>query len=188
MRKLLLVVSYVGVLGIIAIIQLTLLLTPLFSTPTPTQYTSSKVTFAALPTHNYTISYEIIPADARSEIVRQIMKKYKSPLAEVAEEIVKEADKWKIDHRLIPALALKESGGCRLIPENSNNCWGYGIYKGKTTRFETYAQGVAVVTKALATRFKVDGKVTPETIMPLYTAGTDTTWASDILMYMDKME
>jgi hypothetical protein len=146
----------------------------------------STVSFAALPTNlDSTFSGEITQSDARVELVRQVMDKYNSPLADVADTIVSSADKYKIDYRLIPALALKESGGCRIIPQNSYNCWGYGLYNG--TRFDTYAEGVQVVSKALSTRFRVGGEVNPTTVMPLYTNGTDTTWASDIEAYMAKM-
>lgn len=154
------------------------------------QFIASKPTiaFVALPTSlDSTFSQDITQADARIEIVRQVMKRYNSPLAGVADTIVTTADKYKLDYRLIPALALKESGGCRIIPENSYNCWGYGIYSGSSTHFTDYAEGVQIVSKALSTRFRVNGEVSPETVMPLYTNGTDTTWASDIEYYMAKM-
>lgn len=146
----------------------------------------STTAFAALPTTlEGEFSGEITQSDARIEIVRQVMVKYHSPLAEVADTIIQTADTYKIDYRFIPALALKESGGCRIIPENSHNCWGYGLHTG--TKFSSYAEGVQVVTKALSSRFRVNGEVTAESVMPLYTNGADSSWASDIDMYMSKM-
>ena len=144
------------------------------------------VSFAALPSNaDSHISQEILQADARIELIRQIMTKYHSPLADVADTIVNQADKYDIDYRFIPALALKESGGCRIIPKDSYNCWGYGLHNG--TRFSNYDEGVQTVSKALSNRFRVDGEVTPESVMPLYTNGTDSSWAADITYYMGKM-
>src|SRR5258706_444671 len=87
--------------------------------------------YAALPTIQNNFSTEIIASDGRTEAVRQFFARFDSPLEPYANDIVKAADQYGLDFRLLPAIAMQESNLCRKMPEGSNNCWGFGIYGGK---------------------------------------------------------
>ncbi|HSW47712.1 MAG TPA: hypothetical protein VLG67_01405, partial [Candidatus Saccharimonadales bacterium] len=123
-----------------------------------------------------------------AEKIRQFLAKYNSPLEPYAVDIVNAADEYGLDHRLIVAIAMQESGLCKTIPEGSNNCWGFGIYTGHVTRFADYKEGIYTVTKALATRYKNKGLVTPEQIMTMYTPNSNGSWAHGVNHFMDKLQ
>lgn len=154
------------------------------SAQTSTQTSS----FAALPDAGSMISDEVVPADARFEMVRQFLAKYHSPLLPYAQNIIDAADKYKLDFRLIPAIAMQESGLCKKIPENSFNCWGFGIYGKTVTRFEDYPHGIDIVTKALATRYRQKGLETPKEIMSMYTPSSNGSWAHGVNYFMEELQ
>ena len=72
-----------------------------------------KVAYAALPSggHETIINPEIV--DARVSAVKDYLSFHKSPLLPCSAEIVKVADKYDIDYRLIPAIAMQESTLCK---------------------------------------------------------------------------
>lgn len=144
--------------------------------------------FAALPKVMGAFSSTIATGDARPEIVRTFLARYNSPLSDYAEYIVEIADKYQIDYRFIPAIAMQESTGCKFIPENSYNCWGYGIYGDKVLRFASYQEGIEVVSRGLSKNYISDGLTTPDTIMPRYTPQSKGSWAFAVDHFMEKMQ
>lgn len=149
---------------------------------------SNTVAYAALPTNQNTMAGDIAQEDGRKEKVRQFLAKYNSPMEPYAGDIVDAADQYGLDHRLIPAIAMQESNLCKKIPHGSHNCWGYGIYGGKVTRFVDYKEGIYTVTKGLATRYKSKGLVTPDQIMKMYTPGSNGSWAFSVNHFMEELE
>lgn len=149
---------------------------------------TNTVAYAALPTSQNTMAGDITQEDGRKEKVRQFLAKYKSPMEPYAVDVVDAADLYGLDHRLIPAIAMQESNLCKKIPHGSHNCWGYGIYGNKVTRFADYKEGIYTVTKGLATRYKPKGLVTPEQIMTMYTPGSNGSWAFSVRHFMDQLQ
>lgn len=148
-----------------------------------------KVAFAALPTSQNLFTEEIVPAEARTEILRQFFAKYKSPLEPHAQLIVDTAEKYEMDFRLIPAIAMQESNLCTKNRPESHNCWGFGIYGDKYTYFEDYPQAIETVTKALALKYRnKHGLVTPEEIQSMYTPSSNGSWAFSVNHFMEVME
>ena len=87
--------------------------------------------------------------DVRVLALRKFFKKYNSPLHEHAYDLVRQSDIWGLDYALLPAIAMQESSGCKRIPANSYNCWGFGIYGNKVARFASYSQAMAKVAKTI---------------------------------------
>lgn len=144
--------------------------------------------FAALPQVLGAISTSVQRGDARPEIIRTFLNEYNSPLAQYADFIVEIADKYSIDYQLIPAIAMQESGGCKFIPEESYNCWGYGIYGDKITKFRDYKEGIETVTKGLKNRYIDHGLVTPEEIMTRYTPRSNGSWKDGVNHFISEMQ
>lgn len=144
--------------------------------------------YASLPSDTPSIYERIISDDARPEIIRGYLKVNSSPLEPYSEYIVETADKYGLDFRLITAIAQKESGLCRVIPEGSNNCWGWGIHSKGILGFESYEEGIEVVSKGLKDNYINKGYVTVEEIMKKYAHPDSTTWAEGVSMYMKQME
>ncbi|MDP2637611.1 MAG: hypothetical protein Q8P26_00945 [Candidatus Levybacteria bacterium] len=147
-----------------------------------------KVAFAALPSAENVFGNDIIFKDARIEIVKQFFQRYKSPLEPFAKDIVKAADTYGLDYRLLPAIAMQESNVCHKIIANSYNCWGFGIYGKKVTRFENYPQAIETVSRTLAKNYIAGGLDTPEKIMKKYTPSNDGSWAFSVNFFMNQLQ
>lgn len=146
------------------------------------------VAYAALPSIDSQISEDIEEQDSRVEIVRQFFQRYRSPLVPHAEDIVRFADMYGLDFRLVPAIGMQESNLCAKAPAGSNNCWGYGIYGKKVITFESYTDAIEAVTKNLAVNYIAEGLITPEEIMTKHTPSSDGSWAKAIHHFMDEMK
>ena len=146
--------------------------------------------YAALPAtdSDMTIQTSISSSDARAEIVRQFLARHNSPLEPFADDVIEAADTYGINYSLVPAIAGQESGFCSVIPDNSYNCWGYGIYPGHVTRFTSYQQGIWQVTQTLATKYIGQGLRTPREIMSRWTPSSNGSWANGVEIFMSQLE
>lgn len=126
-------------------------------------------------------------SDGRAANLKLFFRKYNSPLYEHADFIVKTADKYQFDYRLLPAIAMIESGLCNQIPNGSHNCWGWGIYGNTVTRFETYPDAIEAVSRGIRKNYLDKGKTTASEIMASY-APSSTTWASNVNSFLKVLE
>ncbi len=140
--------------------------------------------YAALPSAENNLTGIIDQKDARVEIVKDFFNQYKSPLGPFAQNVVTAADKYNIDFRLLPAIAMQESNLCKKIKKDSNNCWGFGIYGKKMTTFDDYGQAINSVSKTLALQYIGKGLETPEQIQTKYTPYNKGDWADSVNHFM----
>ena len=122
--------------------------------------------FSSLPQSIGDIKSAVKYNDARPLILKEFFRFYRSPLEPYAEYIVKISDKYGIDYRLIPAIAMAESGGGKNIPKDSYNAWGWGIYGENVVKFKNWEEGIERVAKSLKEDYIDQGLDTPEKIMP----------------------
>lgn len=191
MRKLLLLTTFSFLLPIVIILNIITIGYLSNQKNNHTDFGSSQkqtVAYAALPPVQNATQQEIIESDARTEILRQFFAKYNSPLEPYAKDVVNYADAYDLDFRLIPAIAMQESGLCKKIPIDSNNCWGFGIYGGKITRFEDYKEGIYAVTKTLANNYKKKkGLESPSEIVKMYTPSDTGKWVNGVTHFMEQL-
>jgi hypothetical protein len=83
---------------------------------------------------------------------------------------------------------MQESNLCKHIPEGSHNCWGFGIYGDKITRFDNYFDAIDAVTKTLATKYRDKGLTEPYEIMTMYTPSSNGSWAHGVSTFMTAMQ
>ncbi len=120
-------------------------------------------------------------ADERAANLRAFFRSLNSPLYDYSDYLVKTADKYNMDYRLIPVISIQESGGCVHIPENSYNCWGWGIYGNIVTRFSSYEEAIDTVARGLKKEYIDKGLVTPEQIMSKYNPSSPNgSWATGV--------
>lgn len=150
---------------------------------------SPTVTYAALPSTQNVLGVSITEEDGSSaEKIRAFLARYNSPLEPYAVDLIDASDEYGLDHRLLVAIAMQESTLCKKIPVNSFNCWGFGIYGKTVTRFSDYKEGIYTVAKALSTRYKTRGLVTPEQIMTMYTPSSNGSWAIGVNRTMKQLQ
>lgn len=194
MSKLSILLSYFLITPCIILLALVFLLFDQYQYENPHQAATFNISpstvYAALPdsSESTLIQTTITISDARVQIISQFLHRYGSPLEPYANLIVNTADQYGLDYRLTTAIAGQESNWCRVIPNDSYNCWGFDIYGHHVHHFNSYQDGIVAVTKALATQYKEKGLVTPVEIMSMYTPESDGTWASGVTNIMAELQ
>ena len=144
--------------------------------------------YASVPEVLGTFTSFFKTGDARPEILRKFFKKYDSDLEPQSEYFVQIADIYNLDFRLLPAIAMQESNLCKKIPEDSFNCWGFGIYGDKVTRFTSYETAIETVAKTLRSEYNDKGLLSAEEIQSKYTPSSNGSWASAVSHFMNEMK
>jgi len=146
------------------------------------------VAFAAIPSEESIITDQIITLDKRVENLRLFFNRHNSPLEPYAQLFVDISEKYELDFRLLPAIAMQESNLCKKAPKDSYNCWGFGIYSKKITRFSNYEEAIETVARTLFNEYKSKGLVTPEEIMAKYTPSNTGSWANAVSLFMNQLQ
>ncbi len=126
--------------------------------------------------------------DSRAANLRSFFRKYNSDLYDEAEYIVALSDKYGFDYRLLPAIAMQESNLCKYIPENSYNCWGWGIYGDQVLRFDSYKDALNTVAEGIKKSYLDQGLTTPDSIMAKYTPPSKGSWSRGVSHFIELLE
>lgn len=145
--------------------------------------------YSAIPQTTISTEDSVSKADGRAKIIEDFFKGYKSVLAPYSNLFISVADKYNLDYKLLPAIAMQESNGGRRVIANSNNPFGYGIYEGKVIRFNSWEEAIERVGKGLKEDYFNKGLNTPDKIMAKYTppALADGSWARGVKSFMEEL-
>jgi len=124
--------------------------------------------------------------DLRPLLVEDFLKD--TPLVSYSALLVRVADDWGIDWRLMPAIAMKESQGGKTARAASFNAWGF---ENGRTNFGSWEQAIEIVAATLKKDYIAKGLTTPEQIMAVYAPpqlATGGKWARDINHFFLKLE
>lgn len=129
--------------------------------------------------------------DARAAIIAKFLERHNSPMQPYdyyGHKLVELADRYHIDFRLLPAIAMQESNLCRNVnPGAPNNCLGFGIHKRGTLDFESYEAGFERAGRELKAYYIDRGLVTVELIESKYTPSSNGSWANSVNQWMAEM-
>lgn len=125
--------------------------------------------------------------DARIIVLKKFLKQFNSPLINYVEDIIKQSDVYGIDYALIPAIAMQESGGCKVIPPASYNCWGIGIYGDKKVGFKSYSQAIAAVAKIIKEAYIKKGLTNPTLLEDRWTPSSIGNWSYSVNYFIGKI-
>ena len=153
-------------------------------TSNPTESITSQ---AILPEVLGAFTYSVKSEDAVPEIIKSYLERYNSPLLPYSNYLVDTARSHGLDPRLLVAIAQQESNLCKKIPDNSHNCWGWGIHSQGTLKFPSYKESIDAVTKGLSKNYLGKGLITPEEIMGIYTPLSNGSWAKGVQQFLDEM-
>ncbi len=129
----------------------------------------------------------VVAGDSRPLIIKEYLSSYNSPLTPYADYIFTISQQYGLDYRLLVAIAQQESNLCKKIPDNSHNCWGWGINSRGTLRFSSYEEAILAVAKGIKEKYIDEGLDTPEQIMAKYTPLSNGSWAFGVRQFMDEM-
>lgn len=134
------------------------------------------------------VETQIVGEDARPLIIKRYLEKYKSPLVPYSNLIFELSQTYGYEYYWIVAIAQQESNLCKKIPENSHNCWGYGIHKNGTLRFDSYELALRSYAEYLKRQYFDKGLNTPDLIMKKYTPSSNGSWAFGVKQFIRQME
>jgi len=147
--------------------------------------------YAAIPAKAALISQNIDSSDGRFILIKNLFTDHESPLAPFSHKFIEVADKYQLDFRLLPAIAMQESNGGKKVIKNSNNPFGYGIYGDLVIRFQSWEEGIERVGRALREDYLNQGLKTPTQIMAKYTPPSqakDKAWAKGVTSFMLELQ
>lgn len=129
--------------------------------------------------------------DARPAIVAKFLERHSSPMQPYnyyGQKLVEIADRYDLDFRLLPAIAMQESNLCRNThSEAPHNCLGFGIHERGTLDFESYEAGFERAARELRAYYVNEGRITTELVMAKYTPSSDGSWANAVNQFMAEM-
>lgn len=138
-------------------------------------------------------SAQIFSASASSQIqpkfdlrplkLRVFLASRSSILEEYSLDLIKIADKNKVDWRLFPAISGVESGYCKAYIVNTNNCVGWG---GGYIPFKSIVDQAETVVSNLRKNYINDGLLTVDQIGARY--AEDPSWSFKVKRNMDEIE
>ncbi len=131
---------------------------------------------------------KVVSGDARPLIIKRYLERYKSPLAPYADLIYELSEAYGFEYYWIVAIAQQESNLCKKIPDNSYNCWGYGIHSQGTLKFENYEMALKSFAEYLDREYFKKGLDTAELMMTKYCPHSNGSWAFGINQFIEEME
>jgi beta-N-acetylglucosaminidase len=195
MRNLLLLVSFFTLTPCILIVSIILFAFHSYSLnknnhflTLSTKLSNTTITYAALPSEETQFSGVVQTSDARVERLKTFFRLYGSVLEQHAEDFITAADKYNIDYRLLPAIAMQESLGCKREIPNTFNCWGWGIYTKHTTSFQSYPEAIDTISKLLAKNYINKGYDNLEEIQKLYNPSNTNNWSGNINYFINQIQ
>jgi len=137
---------------------------------------------------NIKVNEKIGSDDARPVIIKKYLEKYNSPLVPYSDLIYEISNTYGLDYYWIVAIAQQESNLCKKAPDDSHNCWGYGIHKRGTLKFDNYELAIKSYAEYLKREYFDKGLNTPELIMKKYCPSSNGSWARGVQQFIDEME
>lgn len=157
---------------------------------TVSQTNQSFKLYASIPQTGSQVSENITTSDARPKLIENFFKNYKSPLVDLGALFVTVADKYGLDYKLLPSIAMQESKGGQKVVDSSHNPFGYGIYGDLVIKFSSWEEAIERVGRGLKEDYLDKGLNTPLEIMRKYTPPSlakGGTWAKGVAYFMEKM-
>jgi hypothetical protein len=147
--------------------------------------------YQALPESRLESTDWIMRQDARPKIIEEFFMGHSAPLYKHAETFVRVADRYNLDYRLLPSIAMQESNGGKKTIIDSFNPFGFGIYGEKVVRFSSWDEAIERVGKTLREEYLNKGLITPFEIMTKYTPPSiekGGPWAKGVESFMYELK
>ncbi len=129
--------------------------------------------------------------NARAALLSNFLERKESPMKPYdyfGQKLVEIADLYDIDFRLLPAIAMQESGMCTKVIEGTYNCLGFGIHERGTLGFDSYEACFDRAGRELKKYYIDKGLTTPKKIMTKYTPSSDGIWANAVMQFMTEIK
>ncbi|PIR58909.1 MAG: hypothetical protein COU69_02965 [Candidatus Pacebacteria bacterium CG10_big_fil_rev_8_21_14_0_10_56_10] len=129
--------------------------------------------------------------EVRSQLVANFLRRHNSPLQphdHYGRALVEIADRYQLDFRLLPAIAMQESSLCKKTPSGTQNCLGFGVHSQGKLGFASYEDSFESAAKTLKEEYFAIGLDTTEKIMSKYAPNSNGSWANAINQFMAEIK
>jgi len=139
------------------------------------------------------LSANVIAGDARTLLLESFFNKNNSPMAPYADLIVREADTYGFDFRLLPAIAMCESNLGKRVPLKSGfNPFGIAVYTGTQAgkNFDSWQEAIEWVGGYMYDRYFARGITTLEDIGAIWAPPSTTdggSWADCVRYFQNSI-
>ncbi|HEV2339247.1 MAG TPA: hypothetical protein VGT05_00595 [Patescibacteria group bacterium] len=125
--------------------------------------------------------------DNRAEILQKYFEQHDSPLAPYATEFISQADLYKLDWTMLPAISGTESTFATAEPEHCYNSWGWDIYGDHIHCFHSYDEAIRTIAQGIKQQYIDKWRATDIYSIGQYYAASPT-WASHTEFFMDQIK
>lgn len=151
--------------------------------------------YSSIPPAEPQMESKVVFADARAQIIKNYLEKFKAPL-ELQSEVdflVQKSDEANVNPKLVVAIARKESSLCKNIAslENgstSNNCGGLGIFGKTMTSFSSIHDWIEAEINFLNKAYISKGVTDTCEIEKTHTPPAKGVWCHAVNTYISEME
>lgn len=116
--------------------------------------------------------------------LKDYLEEQNSTLTGSAQAFIEAADKNDLDWRLLPAIAGVESAFGKLMPKNSFNPFGWGIYDNQVRHFSSFQEAIEAVAKGLAEKYPQR----IEAIARVYCPPNCNKWLNGVLFFINEID
>ena len=140
------------------------------------------------------LSATIEAGDSRDLLLESFLKQYKSPMAEFAHVIVAEADRYGVDFRMVPAIAMCESNAGKRMPKKDEyNAFGIAVYTGQLhgKAFDSWPHAISWVSQYIKERYHDRGIYDLQDIGAIWAPPsvlTGHSWSNCVSSFMEKIK
>jgi len=172
----------------------------LISLRTKTDMVQAKSLSSAVPVSASTYKTEQIlgasiqAGDARSGLLSDFLYKHNSPMKDLADYIIDRADYYGIDFRMVPSIAMCESGvGKRIPSSDSYNAWGISVATGTTSgaKFPNWMYAIDWVSRYVKEKYYDRGITELVDIGAIWAPPSvekGNSWANCVQYFMDDIQ
>jgi len=170
---------------------LVFLIVVLFTSFDKTNHTYKYSIFSAKPLVLGIMTSSTQNGDPRAAKIDSVFRKYNCPLEGLGKVFVLEADRNNIPYWIVAAIAFQESSCGKQIPyvddKPSYNAWGWAVYGDQVRTFESWENGIQVVSRYMGERFFSRGVTDLCEIMKTYTPPSKGSWCKGVEFYQDEI-
>ena len=123
--------------------------------------------------------------DRQAQVLQAYLAKFDSPLQYSAQDFVDAANMYKLDWKMLPAIAGVESTFGKQIP-GGFNAYGWGVYGTQAIYFDSWKDGIFTVAQGLRENYLNKGLNDPYSINRIYAASPY--WGGHVAYFMADLE
>lgn len=123
--------------------------------------------------------------DKEAQTLQKYLAQFDSPMQYHAQDFIDAAKEYKLDWKLLPAIAGVESTFGKQIP-GGFNAYGWGVYGNQAIYFKSWNDGIYTVAKGLRENYMDKGYTNPQTMNRIYAQSPE--WGGKVTHFMKELE